>query len=158
MHPDPMLKARSRVDGRGDDNVSGDGVPSGGGRGIRTPDLYSAIVALSQLSYAPASLLLLMYAAFPQRVPATQKSIRCETGYCQRVRRFMLHPSVRCSTLVLDHVTGVGPIAVPLVGTIKCPYEDCLHAHRTYTSIEQSVVYSAQYDPLKGASETLPCI
>jgi hypothetical protein len=26
----------------------------GGGGGIRTPDLYSAIVALSQLSYAPA--------------------------------------------------------------------------------------------------------
>ena len=26
---------------------------SGGGGGIRTPDLYSAIVALSQLSYAP---------------------------------------------------------------------------------------------------------
>src|SRR5947209_16025935 len=26
----------------------------GGGEGIRTPDLYSAIVALSQLSYAPA--------------------------------------------------------------------------------------------------------
>ena len=26
----------------------------GGGRGTRTPDLYSAIVALSQLSYAPA--------------------------------------------------------------------------------------------------------
>ncbi len=25
----------------------------GGGRGTRTPDLYSAIVALSQLSYAP---------------------------------------------------------------------------------------------------------
>ena len=25
----------------------------GGGEGIRTPDLYSAIVALSQLSYAP---------------------------------------------------------------------------------------------------------
>jgi hypothetical protein len=28
---------------------------SGGGGGIRTPDLYSAIVALSQLSYAPSS-------------------------------------------------------------------------------------------------------
>jgi hypothetical protein len=28
-------------------------VPCGGGRGTRTPDLYSAIVALSQLSYAP---------------------------------------------------------------------------------------------------------
>ena len=27
---------------------------SGGGGGIRTPDLYSAIVALSQLSYAPS--------------------------------------------------------------------------------------------------------
>ena len=26
----------------------------GGGGGTRTPDLYSAIVALSQLSYAPA--------------------------------------------------------------------------------------------------------
>jgi hypothetical protein len=26
---------------------------SGGGGGTRTPDLYSAIVALSQLSYAP---------------------------------------------------------------------------------------------------------
>ena len=30
---------------------------SGGGGGIRTPDLYSAIVALSQLSYAPATAL-----------------------------------------------------------------------------------------------------
>ncbi len=28
-------------------------VDSGGGGGTRTPDLYSAIVALSQLSYAP---------------------------------------------------------------------------------------------------------
>ena len=28
---------------------------SGGDGGIRTPDLYSAIVALSQLSYAPAT-------------------------------------------------------------------------------------------------------
>ena len=27
---------------------------AGGGAGIRTPDLYSAIVALSQLSYTPA--------------------------------------------------------------------------------------------------------
>src|SRR5262245_53145153 len=31
--------------------------PGGGGRGTRTPDLYSAIVALSQLSYAPWRLL-----------------------------------------------------------------------------------------------------
>ena len=29
----------------------------GGGEGIRTPDLYSAIVALSQLSYTPADTL-----------------------------------------------------------------------------------------------------
>ena len=33
----------------------GVGRDSGGGGGIRTPDLYSAIVALSQLSYAPLS-------------------------------------------------------------------------------------------------------
>jgi hypothetical protein len=31
----------------------GDSIDGGGGRGTRTPDLYSAIVALSQLSYAP---------------------------------------------------------------------------------------------------------
>lgn len=30
------------------------GVSGGGDEGIRTPDLYSAIVALSQLSYVPA--------------------------------------------------------------------------------------------------------
>ncbi len=30
-----------------------DDLPAGGAEGIRTPDLYSAIVALSQLSYSP---------------------------------------------------------------------------------------------------------
>src|SRR5688572_11388056 len=46
---------------------------SGGGGGIRTPDLYSAIVALSQLSYAPAT-------ALSIRVGAAQRQRGVDKG------------------------------------------------------------------------------
>ena len=61
----------------------------GGGGGIRTPDLYSAIVALSQLSYAPA---VDTDAEYTGETPATSISIgqlrtHSSSGYLVRFRR-----------------------------------------------------------------------
>ena len=71
--------------------------PSGGGRGTRTPDLYSAIVALSQLSYAPTG------DAFEYTLQAVASSKRAAS------RRNICCPGRSCATVLLccKHCAGV---------------------------------------------------
>ncbi len=52
-----------------------DYVQSGGPEGIRTPDLYSAIVALSQLSYRPVVILTLILRPHPAPVKRQPHSV-----------------------------------------------------------------------------------